>query len=792
MADHRGWAGRQSYLPLHRLPSNSVCLESPFPSQEGRPAGPISILMAHVRTPTLDTTRDRGDHADPSLRARPTHSSDAPSCLDRNLEALSNRGAIDRDTHDRLASIEPAPSNAPAPSATDRLNNLDAAPEAVSPPLIIVGLDAPQIAASLPRLRQTESSAIFRRRIIIIHEHEASLAASLAATDLTHAIADEATEWFVALGSLDRFRNWLIDRIDDALPKETLALSDDQRTLRLRDRTARVLADCTSRQQANASTLISAARATADSQPHLARRAAFEQGASRAKPLRVLICGSVYTTYIKHSAEDLADAFRSLGHDARVLTERDTSTRLTAVNYARAITEHRPDLIIVANYTRTMLGNAFPDGIPFVSWIQDAMPQFFDQSIGRAQSESDMIAGNTMPELFTRYHYPQHAAMPFCVPASAQKFQTVPVSPALARRHECEIAFVSHHSETPDQMRDRLARESQAGGNAQALLDRLFEDAHTLVSRAATQPILDAASEMCSSAFRDTCAAEPTTQQHSVLLHSVLLPLAGRIFRHEALAWAADIAESRAWRLHLYGNGWERCQRFARYARGPIEHGEDLRASYQAARVHLHLDINTLTHQRMSECALSGGLPIARFIRTGLDALRNAALDELLDTATPIDTAPDGARTLSCSDAPLGRLYQSQLDALNITGSGTLTAPPGLAPMGRFYRERIAPQFDAARVFGDLSTMTFSGPDALERILARAVDDAEWRAARSAEMRQGISRYTTTEVFAQRLIEHAAVVVGWREAREQRGNPWPPSPEDAARYRAHIEERLDA
>ncbi|MEZ6212431.1 MAG: hypothetical protein R3B46_14510 [Phycisphaerales bacterium] len=698
--------------------------------------------------------------------------------------------ARDRPRHPQPPAAIESPPNEPAPSAIDRLRNLDAAPEAVSPPLIIVGLDAPQIAPTLLRLRQTESPANFRRRIIFIHEHEASLAASLATTDLTHAIADEATEWFVALGALDRFRNWLIDRIDDALPTEIVTLFDDQRTLRLRDRVARVLADCTSRQQANASTLISAAKEIADSQPPLDRRAAFEQGATRATRLRVLICGSVYTTYIKHSVDDLADAFRSLGHDARVLTERDTSTRLTAVNYARAITEHKPDLIIVANYTRPMLGNAFPDGIPFVSWIQDAMPQFFDERIGRAQSESDMIAGNTMPELFTRYHYPQHAAMPFCVPASAQKFHAVPISPALARRHECEIAFVSHHSETPEQMRDRLARESQAGGNAQALLDRLFDDAQTLVNRAASQPILEAASEMCSSAFRDTCAAEPTTQQHSVLLHSVLLPLAGRIFRHEALAWAADIAEARGWRMHLYGNGWSHCDRFANHARGPIEHGEQLRACYQAAHVHLHLDINTLTHQRMSECALSGGLPIARFIRTGLDALMNASLDELLDTATPIDTAPDGARTFRCADAPLGRLYQSQLDALGITGNGTLTAPPGLAPMGRFYRERIAPQFDAARVFGDFSTMTFVASDALEP-RPQAADDAGM-AARSAEMREGITRYTTTEVFAQRLIEHAAAVVGWREARERLGNPWPPSPQDAKRYRAVIEERLDA
>lgn len=751
--------------------------------------------MPRRESQTLEPTAIFGT---PTIGPPPSGSPQTPigqSLNQRNLDALARHAHIDPETGARLSELaEQSPD--PIPPSRTGPSGLHASPSRprgneVQPPLIIAGLSDPDFALTTHAVvRGDETSSNFRRRFIFVHEHEASLAAALAMTDLTTLIEDPATEWFLAAGAVDRFRTWLAARPDDALPKDALICPGDPRNARLAERITRTLREAALRQQALASRLIQAADQVARATPVLSRRQALSQAAKSRQTLRVLICGSVYTTFIKHSVQDLADAFTALGHSPRVLLESDNSARLTALAYARAIAEHQPDLIVVANYTRSMLANAIPQGIPFVCWIQDAMPQFFDASVGQAQTPTDMIVGNTMPELFTTYGFPQHAAMPFCVPASAAKFHTEPAPPELLERHACEIAFVSHHSESPESMRDRLAAESAGGPKASDLLDRLFSAASDLVTHAATEPVLALADNLAASAFREVYQTEPSPTQRSTLVHSMLLPLAGRILRHQSLEWAAQLAQRNAWRFHLYGNGWEHSQ-FAQYAKGPVAHGPELRACYQAARAHLHIDINTLTHQRMSECALSGGLPIARFIRDGLDPLRHAALDELMDLAAPINEHSDGSRTYRASDAPLARLYAEHMQSLALPFDATLTAPPGAVPLGRFYRERIAPQFDAARVFSDLSTMTFSSRDSLERVITRAIEDDNFRNSRSEIMRRGISRYTTTEVFAQRLIEHAARVVGWKDACEAQNISWPPTPEEAANYRAVLEEGLD-
>lgn len=74
----------------------------------------------------------------------------------------------------------------------------------------------------------------------------------------------------------------------------------------------------------------------------------------------------------------------------------------------------------------------------------------------------------------------------------------------------------------------------------------------------------------------------------------------------------ANSPQSTAYTLHLYGHGWENHPRFAKYARGPIEHGVELNKAYQAARWCLHLNIAQGMHQRMHEIIASGGNLLVR------------------------------------------------------------------------------------------------------------------------------------------------------------------------------------
>ncbi|OGV69560.1 MAG: hypothetical protein A2283_02020 [Lentisphaerae bacterium RIFOXYA12_FULL_48_11] len=65
-------------------------------------------------------------------------------------------------------------------------------------------------------------------------------------------------------------------------------------------------------------------------------------------------------------------------------------------------------------------------------------------------------------------------------------------------------------------------------------------------------------------------------------------------------------------RLHLYGDGWNRHPRFARYWKGVLGHGEELSIAFQCAQRCLHLNSMESGHQRLLEIIASGGHPLTR------------------------------------------------------------------------------------------------------------------------------------------------------------------------------------
>jgi hypothetical protein len=87
--------------------------------------------------------------------------------------------------------------------------------------------------------------------------------------------------------------------------------------------------------------------------------------------------------------------------------------------------------------------------------------------------------------------------------------------------------------------------------------------------------------------------------------------------------------------MRIYGRGWESHPRFGRFARGVVAHDEELRACYQSAGAHLHASISSMVHQRVLECALSGGLVLCRTLFDALGVPQWRAKAEVLREASP-------------------------------------------------------------------------------------------------------------------------------------------------------------
>jgi hypothetical protein len=450
----------------------------------------------------------------------------------------------------------------------------------------------------------------------------------------------------------------------------------------------------------------------------------------------------------------LAEAFRGMGWEANVLIEPDECSHFASVAYLRELAEFQPDLVVLINYARTTVGSFFPASLPYVCWIQDAMPRQFDAALAARQGAFDFLAGHIHHELFTRHGFDRRRSMVFPVAVSQRKFHAA--RPGRSQeRFECELAYVSHHSETPDAMHARLVAEA---GATEPLGARMLEEIRPHVQEIAGDPLSHTGSiEMERAAragARRVLGVDPPEGTITLIMRQYCLPMADRIIRHQTLEWAARIAERRGWRLHIHGRGWERHPALARFARGELAHDEELREAYGAARVHLHASSSWLLHQRVMECALSGGLPLVRLKKGDLVQWEQSVLHTLsregaivMERRTPLMYREYG---YAVADHPASMEYAAQLQRLGMAPSWDMWVH------GARYDEfrgidAAGAEPPAGWMLGDLTEATFRSEEELERLAVRGVEDDGWRSRTSGLIASRVRRRYTTDALAASL-----------------------------------------
>jgi hypothetical protein len=617
-------------------------------------------------------------------------------------------------------------------------------------PLVIEGVDPPWMLQHLVDAT-TPSKLGYRPRIRVLQADPVELLDGLAQADLTAVIADPRISFFTGPDAAERLRSDLHDSFHAQIPDQYILLP----TVRTRVEPA-------------ANTIIGAARAAQQTaaerlnvtvqQIYVGRdrtwwaRRYHEALTGEGPPLRVLVPTTRFSTYIQHAARDVVEAFGAIGCKAELFIEADDHTKSSSIAYQAHLARFRPDLVVLVNYTRANTGGMFPAPLPVVCWVQDAMWQQLNVEVGTAQTEMDFLAGHLFPELFERFGYPRRNALTAFLVVSPRKFHAGPVDPSLRRRHACEIAYAGHQSETPQAQLDRLRREVAADPTLRRCLDVMYPRIREL----ATGPMLHGAvrrlSTIADDALREvTGQAEP--QAAARLLKLYAQPLADRILRHDTLRWAAAIARRRGWRLRIYGRGWSDHPDLAEFACGELNHGEELRAAYHLAAVHLHLTINTNRHQRVLECLFSGGLPLCRRKAEDIWPVRDYTLQRLVRECAPAVADVDGRR--------LGYRVADHPDAMALAALGQRYGKPigpfvyALAQDIRRRRAGDHPHVhrESAWLLGDPAEITFEDPIELERLVERAVERPAWRENLSRSLARRAKRRCTTDHFARRVVD---------------------------------------
>ncbi|MGQ0627507.1 MAG: hypothetical protein ACT4PL_05325 [Phycisphaerales bacterium] len=492
----------------------------------------------------------------------------------------------------------------------------------------------------------------------------------------------------------------------------------------------------------------------------LARRCA-EALSGGGERLRVLVPTTRFSTFLQHSSRDIAGAFAAMGAEARILIEPDDSTQTTGIWYAREIEAFRPDLLLLINYTRAHIGRFIPANLPVVTWAQDAMPHLLRAGTGAGLRTMDFVVGHLYPEFFPEGKVRHERAIWSPVLVSRSKFHAGPVGPDLRERMECEIAAVTHHSQTPEEYRDKLLSEVAPGSIEARMVYGLYDVMAGAVGEIVERDFFRAGRDAITAIARQA-GREPTVELRALAFNQIFLPIADRFLRQQTLIWAAELAEERGWRLHIHGRGWSAHPRLAAFDRGVLAHGEELRAAYQCAGVNLHASVQTNIHQRVMECALSGGLPLCRLKHT--DVARIGALVRSLVARDGTPRQRGGVEEVaSVADHPAAMAFTALQQRLGLCGRTVINGEvwtPGEVNVDRALladpwsiHDGVVMTSDVMNICGDLAETTFWSKETLAVRVASALDRPAWREDLSKGIAARVDRSMTYEAMAPRIVE---------------------------------------
>lgn len=637
---------------------------------------------------------------------------------------------------------------------------LDTMAARTSRPIIYEGMDPPWFFSHVLSAPGPSIPPGFSARLLVVQRDRGELLNGFACTDLGSGLGDGRIEWFIGEDAASRARAWLTERVDVSPPEAAIrspflrlpaepGVSDIKKELdslwheRLAAVSAAVLEPRTPRDRS-----------------YWQNR--FNEAASGAgAPLRVMVITSRFSTYLRYICADLCAALERLGMTAKLHIEPDDHSVCSALYHLEAAAAFKPDLLVCPNYTRRDLAGRVPPDVPFVCWVQDAMPHLFEQDQGEKFGELDFVLGMIKDELADRYGYPRSRSLWVPMVASEQKFASGPApairtAASVAADRDVDIAWVTHQGGSVEDHFAKLVEQSVRSApkvepvlsSAVGRIERIVADKPAFVHHELRQVSEDLVEQI-----RGIVGTAPELEQFH---NSFVVSIAERVFRMQTAAWITDMAERRGWRVRFFGRGWDGNPAFAQYAAGPVEHDDDLRRCYNSAALHIHASLNQPLHQRVAECAFSGGLVACRITRDVFSLLNGRSIVEA-HHAGLLEDDPDmpGFRRASIDGVPQLRRMIDRLRTLGLCGQEEFAGPFLAWSQAKIDAElRADSEIMRAHTdaFESVSDLLFAGPDGLETIAQRSIEDESWRADRSAMLAQQLEPTMGIGSFIERML----------------------------------------
>lgn len=348
---------------------------------------------------------------------------------------------------------------------------------------------------------------------------------------------------------------------------------------------------------------------------------------------RITFITTRFSTVLQYSTQDTAAAFRELGWETQVLIEPAADRNLSYPMARQSILDHDPDLVFQIDTLRSEHKDLLPPQIPWICWAQDHLQRLTSVSAGRSLGELDFFLTALGPWWTRRYDYPPQSMIPMI------KLTKVGELPASWKSDGADLTYVSNASQTPHEMLEQLIRDLDAypvaakvARSAGEMLIEAYEQGESPVGTPEVQRFVDVA--------RERLGVDPAEVPHDVTVH-LFERIANTAYRQQALGWVADLADELGLRLELYGQGWEKHPRFARYNKGYVKYGQPLEELTRSSKINLQIVPYYCLHQRLLDGVAAGGFFLVRShpADTALPALCRFVREQLPGECATLDYA---------------------------------------------------------------------------------------------------------------------------------------------------------
>lgn len=481
-----------------------------------------------------------------------------------------------------------------------------------------------------------------------------------------------------------------------------------------------------------------------------------------APPLRLVGFTSRFSTVMQHVMTSLAAAFERRGCRLDVVVQPapwapgvDVQGTLAAVDY---------DGIVMVNHLRFEYGQAVPTNLPVVSWIQDYMEQLCSRKAADSIGPLDLVLAHSPDVLASLYGYPLDRCIGTNNLTDGELYSNEPLPDEELAPHRCDVSFVSHGSETPEELVDIIAANN--GPSVRRYLLAVLERIRAEL-RAAEWMHGHGLVELMLNVERELGLPPLSPEQRRAHIFPQVVRIFDRVFRHQAIEWAARWAESRGRTLRLYGIGWDRHPTLGRYACGLVDGGRPLRALYQASKVSLQVNGHSSLHQRLLDGLAAGGFLLCRtnpadFVRPACARIARGITEAGLTTLAELVArrAVDPELDAACTEAerliglvikPLGDPRRDAMVRATRAGNNIADLCTDEGVFGILRDLRLMPPRAAAEL-PNFAATCFGSESALHALLDRYVDDEPARRAVAGPMRDSVMAHDTYDGMVDRIL----------------------------------------